>query len=70
MTEQEPSAWPEIISEVLVNLGSAWLALVIVEPRINGLFDAASLLLLTVRLSFGMVSLVLAKVFREVAREQ
>jgi len=37
MMEQEPSAWPEIISEVLVNLGSAWLALVIVEPRINRL---------------------------------
>jgi hypothetical protein len=63
------SSWPHIVSEVLVNLGSAWLALAVVEPRIDDLFDAASLLLLTVRLSFGMVSLVLAKVFREVGEK-
>lgn len=60
--------WAEIISELLVNLGSAWFALAVVEPKVNPPFSRVAPLL-TSRVVFGMLSLVLAKQFREAAKE-
>jgi len=65
---QFSSAWPEIISEVLVNLGSAWIAFVVIEPKVGLPLNTDVALLLTARFVFGILSLVLAKMYREAAR--
>jgi len=60
--------WLEIISEILVNLASAWFALVFIEPGFDLIPRSEIVPVLTSRLVLGMFNLVLAKRFRAAAR--
>ena len=62
--------WFEIFSEFFVNLSVAWFALVIVEPQVSSINSLSELFLLTYRVILGILSLVLAKYFREQSRKR
>lgn len=59
------SVWFEILSEVFVNLGSGWFGLVLYEVQFNA--DPA---ILITRVALGIMSLVIAKLFREEVRQR
>jgi hypothetical protein len=60
--------WLEIISEWLVNISAGWFAIAVIEPNFNQDFSLEIMAPLTLRLTAGIVSLMLAKVPRERAR--
>lgn len=61
-------SWFEIFSEFFVNLSVVWFALVFIEPQVAGL-KPETLNTLIVRFALGVVSLTIAKNFREEARK-
>jgi len=63
------SAWPEIISELLVNLAAGWIGVVVAVPAIIPLQTMAGLVFLTANLLLGIVSLLMAKRLRELKVE-
>jgi hypothetical protein len=60
--------WLEIISEWLVNISAGWFAVAVIEPNFNQVFGSDEIASLTLRFTFGIVSLMLAKLFRERSR--
>lgn len=60
--------WLEIISEWLVNISAGWFAVAVIEPNFGQGVSFEAIGPLTLRLTAGIVSLMLAKVFRERAR--
>lgn len=56
------TSWFRILSELFVNLAAAWFGLIFIEPRINPNVD---LVILTIRFLFGILSLLVAKYFRD-----
>lgn len=59
------SIWLEILSEVFVNLGSGWFGLVFYEAQFT-----ADPVVLFLRIVFGSISLMIAKLLREEARKR
>jgi len=60
--------WFEILSELFVNLAAAWFALLLIEPQISEL-GPEPWLPLTLRFSLGIISLLIAKLLRELGRK-
>ncbi len=59
--------WLEIVSEVLINLAAGWFAVVFIEPQLSG-FTPQTFSNLTLRFTAGIVTLAVAKRFREEAQ--
>lgn len=55
---------PDIISDVLINISSAWLILIFIEPRLNSQADLISLI---IRLINGILTLLLANAVRNLS---
>ena len=59
--------WFEITSELFINLAAGWFAVVFIEPQISG-FTPQTFSILTIRFTAGIVTLALAKRFRDEAK--
>lgn len=57
--------WFEILSELFVNLAAGWFAVILIEPYVG----VKNVWLLFFKLFLGIVTLMLAKVFREEGRQ-
>ena len=54
--------WLEILSELFVNLAAGWLIFVFIEPQLGPVKNP---LLLTLRFILGILTLIIAKYFRD-----
>jgi len=59
--------WLSVLSDLFVNLAAGWFAIVFIEPQISGI-SSETMLPLILRLIAGIVSLAIAKRFRQEAK--
>ncbi|MBI3577740.1 hypothetical protein HY086_06915 [Candidatus Gottesmanbacteria bacterium] len=57
--------WLEILSDLFVNIAAGWFALVFIEPQLASVLNISALIL---RFLSGMMSLMIAKQFKEEAK--
>lgn len=62
--------WLDVLSETFVNISAAWFAVAIIEPQINLIRTQKDILALMFKLFLGIISLVIAKYFREKSQKQ
>lgn len=62
--------WFEVISELFVNVAAAWFVVVFIEPQITALTTREKILALMFRLFLGILSLFIAKYFRDKSRRK
>ncbi len=61
--------WLEILSELFVNLAAGWFGVVFVEQNIKPISSFGDVFILTFKTGLGILSLTLAKKFREDAKK-
>ncbi len=57
--------WASVLSDFFVNLAAAWFSFVLIEQFADPVRSLADVILLTLRIISGIVSLVFAKKLRE-----
>lgn len=58
------NSWLSVLSDLFVNLAAGWFALILIELQISK-FDSATFLSLTGRFVVAILTLLIAKIFRE-----